>query len=168
MAEDTGFRRNNGLMFTTALALVASLLSVASTADLAVDLNAKGGVVGLIPSARYDVTIANLGPDPITSATVVVELEYRPVFGTASPCVLDIAGKTLTCTFGPLTAGASATMGMHIYLGNVSDRPTVIDATATRTASSPSDPNAANDTDTAPCWYYPLPPQQQWPPPVSC
>jgi hypothetical protein len=99
---------------------------------------------------------------------VVVQLEYRTFAGSTSPCVLDSTGKMLTCTFGSLPAGASATMGMLVYFFGINEQRTQIDATATRTASSPSDPNAANDTDTDSCSYYALPPQQTWPPPVSC
>lgn len=154
-------------MFSTILLLTASLLGpgVAPSADLSVDLDARS--IYLLPGAYYDVTITNHGPDPVTSATVVVALDPRAAGTPTGPCVPDAATDTLTCVFGPVPAGGTATMtSLVAYL--MSGRPSAVDATATRTASTPPDPNAGNDTDLASCWYRgPLMPPMGIPP-LSC
>lgn len=143
-------------MFTTALLLAASLFGAAPTADLAVDLEA-GHETLLLPGARYDVTITNHGPEPIDSATVVVTFEYQTLSSATEPCVHEPTAYTITCTFGPLAAGATATLSRTIYYLGLPwaspSRPTPVNATATRTASTPADPNPANDADTKRCLY---------------
>lgn len=159
-------------MFTTALLLAASLFAAAPTADLAVDIEGRGTY--LVPGARYDVTITNHGPDALQSATVVVKLQYPTTSGSTEPCVLDSAARTITCTFGPLPAGGTATLSKTVYYVGIPapvppTRPVPVDATATRTVSSPADPNAANDTDTEHCWYsgpVGIPPSPY--PPLGC
>jgi hypothetical protein len=152
-----------------ALLLAASLLTASPAADVAVDLNAWATY--LLPGARYDVTITNHGPKPLASATVVVRLAYPTSSGDPQPCVHDPAANTITCTFGPVPAGGSATMSKTVYYYSipVQTPATPVDATATRTASSPADPNPANDVDTKRCWYdfQPgIPPSPY--PPLSC
>lgn len=135
-------------------ALVAALLGVvpqSGSADLSVDLSAQASIV--FNAARYDVTITNNGPDPLGSATVVVRLDETPYpYGTENTCTRDLQKRTLTCVFGALAVGASATMsGSALYpMGGPARR---IYATATRTASTPSDPDPANDVDTESCYY---------------
>lgn len=137
-----------------------------SVADLAVDLEARNTL--LIPGARYEVSITNHGPDPVTSATVVVTLDPRTMRNATAPCVLDADADTLTCTFGQVPAGSTATMTGLVYF-IISGAPAPIDATATRTTSAPADPNAGNDTDTKRCWFQgssvPPPPPS---PPLRC
>lgn len=154
---------------TAALALAASLLGAPpaqQAADLSVDLLARGTL--LLPGARYDVVITNHGPDALESATVVVTLEHQ-VLGTApTACVVDTVARTMTCSFGPLPAGGTATASGYVnYL--ITGPPRQVTATANRTASTPADPNPGNDTDTKSCWYsgppgIPLPPY----PPLWC
>jgi hypothetical protein len=159
-------------VFTTALVLAATLFGAApaqaASADLSVALDAVGAV--LLPGARYDVMVTNHGPDALTSATVVVRLEHPTAPpSTAQPCVLDPTARTLTCAFGAVAAGQSVTLsGWVYYLINGAPRP--VDATATRTASTPPDPNPGNDTATKHCWYNGSPgfPPSPWPPPLSC
>lgn len=154
-----------------ALLLAASVLTAAPTADLAVDLSARGTY--LLPGARYDVTVTNHGPEPLASATVVVALGYQTLSSATEPCVHDPDAYTITCTFGPLAAGATATLSRTVYYLGIPwespSRPTPVDATATRTASIPADPNPANDADTKRCWYWGpsgIPPSTY--PPLSC
>lgn len=139
---------------TAALVLAAGLLGATpaqQTADLSVDLRAQGTLI--LPGARYDVVITNNGPDALESATVVVTLEH-PVLGTApTACVTDTAARTLTCSFGPLPAGGTATASGYVYY-LITGEPRQIVATANRTASTPSDPDPSNDTDTKSCTYH--------------
>lgn len=116
-----------------------------SSADLSVDLTAVTTL--LMPVVDYRVSVTNNGPQPLTSATVVVTLDPRSSITTA-PCVF--ADATLTCSFGPLAPGATATLTNRVYF-DVFYTEATLDATATRTASTPTDPHAGNDTDTARC-----------------
>lgn len=116
-----------------------------SSADLSVDLTAVTAL--LMPVVDYRVSVTNNGPQPLTSATVVVTLDPRSSITTA-PCVF--ADATLTCSFGPLAPGATATLTNRVYFDVLYTEAT-LDATATRTASTPTDPHAGNDTDTARC-----------------
>lgn len=141
-------------MFRTFLvvAVTAALLTsgaradaAPSSADLSVDLTAVTAL--LLPVVDYRVSVTNHGPQPLTSATVVVALDPRSTTTTA-PCVF--ADATLTCSFGPLAPGATATLTNRVYF-DVMYTEATLDATATRTVSTPTDPNAGNDTDTARC-----------------
>ncbi|MFE9747165.1 hypothetical protein ACFYOT_19865 [Saccharothrix saharensis] len=118
-----------------------------SAADLSVDLTAVAGVI--MPVVDYRVSVTNNGPQPLTSATVVVTLDPR-IATTTTPCVH--ANAALTCSFGPLAPGATATLTSRVYFDLFNTAATV-DATATRTASTPTDLNAGNDTDTARCHH---------------
>jgi hypothetical protein len=156
----------------TALMLAASLLTAAPAvdpgADLSVDLDARG--MQILVSVRYSVSVTNHGPDPVTSATVTVQLEY-PGSGAVAPCALPTHTTTMTCTFGTVPVDSTVTATSIIFLSPpapTSGRPVPVNATATRTASTPTDPNAANDADTRTCWFYGLNPPQVWPPPMSC
>ena len=148
--------------------LTASLLTAAPTADLSVDLDAWA--LPFLTGVRYDVSVTNHGPDAVTSATVVVQLEQQPGWGVSPPCALPAGTKTITCTFGAVPVGGTVTVNPAVYyaLNGVPPR-TTINATATRTASTPADPNAANDIDTRACQFHGKnPPQQSWPPEISC
>ncbi|MCC8246120.1 DUF11 domain-containing protein [Saccharothrix luteola] len=114
-------------------------------ADLSVDLTAVAAVV--MPVVDYHVSVTNNGPEPLTSATVVVALDPRSWI-TTTPCAF--ADATLTCSFGSLAPGATTTLVNRVYFAVFNTEATV-DATATRTASTPADPNAGNDADTARC-----------------
>jgi len=118
-----------------------------SSADVSVDLTAVASLIW--PIVDYRVSVTNNGPQPLTSATVVVALDPRSGT-TSSPC--PFANATLTCSFGALAPGATATLTNRIYF-DVFNTAATLDATATRTASTPADPNAANDTDTARCYH---------------
>jgi hypothetical protein len=135
-------------------ALVAGLLSVvpqSGSADLSVDLDAHNTLV--FAGARYDLTVTNNGPDPVESATVVLQFEASPYpTGAPNTCTTDLPARTLTCVFGALAVGESATRSTTVYYsyGGLARQ---IHTTATRTASTPSDPNQANDADTETCYY---------------
>jgi hypothetical protein len=153
---------------TTVLLLAASLFgfvppAVAPSADLSVDLQARSGYI--LPSAYYTVTVTNHGPDAIESATVVVTLPERVLADTRFTCVVDATTQSMTCPFGPLAAGSSATATTLVYYVMGGD-PRNVTATANRTASTPSDPDPGNDTATTTCRYTGpsgIPPSP-WPP----
>lgn len=144
-------------MLTTAALLAATLLGATATAplpsgaDLSVDLHLATTVV-LLPSAQVHLSVTNHGPDPLTSATVVVRFGVDAWAFQPAPCTFDPTADTLTCPFGALPAGATATISTNVHL-LVGGPPLLFDNTATRTASTPADPNGANDTDTHRCYY---------------
>lgn len=136
--------------------------------DLAVGLSAIG--VPVLPGASYTVSITNNGPEPLTSATVVVQLDrHVGLIGTnpPSPCPLNTKAATLTCSFGVLPVGATASLQNTVYYSLRQDRGTLV-ATATRTASVPVDPDSGNDTDSVTCGYWTPGIGNPWPPPVYC
>jgi Domain of unknown function DUF11 len=146
------FPKNGGNVFSAALLVAASLLGPPSaTADIAVDLDAITQPV-LLQISTFDVTVTNHGPDPVTSATVVVQFDARAYPPGTSPCAYDATAKTLTCTFGPLAVGGTATISTTI-LFPTNGPPTTYFNTATRTASTPTDPNSTNDSDQHNCVF---------------
>jgi len=124
-----------------------------ASADLAVGLGATGSL--LISEVFYSVSVTNNGPGALASASVTVRMDPRVGFLTGtSPCTLDKAAATLTCPFGSLPSGATATDKASVYF-YVFMRPFTIKATATRTSSTPADPNNANDSASHDCfWAY--------------
>ena len=138
-----------------------------SGADLAVAIRGQGSV--LLPGARYTVSVTNHGPEALTGATVVVRLDPRVMEpATGQPCPYDAESLTLTCTFGAVAVGATASMYSSVYY-LLRGEPTEVLATATRVASTPADPEPANDSATRRCWYsgyqgFPPPPG----PPMTC
>ena len=144
------------------LAAAAAVVIVASgtaarasseSADLAVGLGATGSL--LISTVSYSVSVTNNGPDALASASVTVRVDSRVSFVTGTtPCVLDKVAATLTCPFGSLPSGATATDKATIYF-SLQTRPFTVKATATLTSSTPADPNNANDSAAHDCfWVY--------------
>jgi uncharacterized protein DUF11 len=119
-------------------------------ADLAIHLTAVGTV--LLPGATYKVSVTNNGPDVLGSAAVVVQLDHRVSMANPSPCSVDLTAATLTCTFSELAAGATATRNTVVWFAGIRT-PANVDATARRVASSPSDPNSANDSESRNCYW---------------
>lgn len=161
-------RRILGIVMVGVLGILAPGSATASTSgnrsgtDIVVGLDAIGSV--LLAGARYDVSITNNGPEALTSATVVVQLDSRSgPSGTPPPCPLDTTTDTLTCTFGPLAVGATATVSNWVFFALPYQTHLTIYATATRTASTPTDPDPSNDSATVPCSYSEAP-GGIWPP----
>lgn len=143
------------LFCVISLAVLGTLPAGADTpsnADLSVNIGGFGNL--LLPGARYNVAITNNGPAALTSATVVVQLDSRATSANAQPCPFDPVTDTLTCSFGPLAAGSTAILNPSVLFLGAATRTTFY-ATATRTASTPTDPNTTNDSDTSECWYDP-------------
>jgi len=132
----------------TALGGAPSAAAVEPGADLAVGLDATASPI--LPMIHYDVVVTNRGPNTLSSATVMVQLDPRVGAPPPGPCLFDRPTSTLTCSYAGLAAGATGSIRFTAYfsLGYVT---TTIRAAATRTASTPADPNGANDSDTATC-----------------
>lgn len=154
-ANLAGLRRRIVIALVTAVLAVFGVSTASAGADSSADLEVTLSSVAslLMPSAFYAVTITNHGPGALDSATVTVRLDLRAWSTLGSTvCPLDRTTSTLTCTFGAVPAGASASLKPHVYY-NIKERFATLQATATRTASTPADPNATNDSDPTTCWY---------------
>ncbi|HEX8099607.1 MAG TPA: hypothetical protein VF660_05325 [Actinomycetota bacterium] len=95
----------------------------------------------------YTITVGNNGPDAATGATVEDDLPAAVKFVSVSPSQGSCtrAMRIVTCSLGTLAAGQGATVTIVV-------KPTTkgsITNLATVSASSPADPNAANNTATA-------------------
>ncbi len=139
-----------------------------SQADLAVGLNASE-VLLLTRTVKYDVSVTNNGPASLGSATVTVQLPVYAFASSGKACSFDSGNDTLSCPFVDLAPGATATVTAWIPYSVPHKGVTPLPATATLTASTPADPNAANDSDEANCYHIPsdgplVPP----PPQVFC
>nr|AXL05731.1 hypothetical protein [uncultured bacterium] len=121
-------------------------------ADLSVGLDAVG--VRLLSGARYTISVTNRAQQAVSSATVVVQLDPRSpwVVDQQPPCPLDPATDTLTCTFGPLAAGATSSRTTWVVF-DLPRASTEVHATATLVASTPPDTNAANNSDSVVCHH---------------
>ncbi|MFI1014777.1 hypothetical protein [Streptomyces sp. NPDC020965] len=117
-------------------------------ADLAVDVTAQPHLGILTPYLTYTLTAHNTGPGAVTSATVTATLPPG-ASATGLPTGCTTATGTVTCTYGAIANGTSAAKSFRLPLHLLSLGHVTI--TGTRTASTPADPNPANDTDSATC-----------------
>ncbi|MET0602866.1 MAG: hypothetical protein ABW167_12835 [Baekduia sp.] len=121
---------------------------VAPSADLSVSLDARAPLLG--SWVVYKATATNNGPEATSSATVSTQLSARALsLAPGSPCTFLSAAHQVSCPVEPMASGASRqiTFAVNYSLFGSGSLP----ATATRIASSPVDPNATNDADTANC-----------------
>jgi hypothetical protein len=135
---------------TIAMAVPAAAApeTASGSADLAIVLSVPPGLhVGSVP---YVVGINNLGPDTATSITVTVQLPRQVVSATGPRCIYNRSTDIATCTVGPVIGESAVLWELDARFGalSVGVHPAT---TATRTASSPADPNPANDSRTVRC-----------------
>ncbi|WP_318307657.1 DUF11 domain-containing protein [Amycolatopsis solani] len=119
-----------------------------SQADVKVALAATGHG-GLNARIDYTVTVTNTGPGAATGIRVVATYPPGLSFGSGTGCARVGTTRTVNCDVASLASGASATTkfsanGGLLALGSYT-------TTAQRTASSPSDPNPANDSASKTC-----------------
>jgi hypothetical protein len=135
------------------LAATPATADARSGTDLAVGLDAVGSL--LLSGAHYTVSVTNNGPQALTSATVVVQLDPRGPFAVGRPpaCPVNTATATMTCSFGPVATGATSSLTTWV-LFNLPQAPTEVDATATLAASNPADTTPANNSASAECHHH--------------
>jgi YVTN family beta-propeller protein len=121
--------------------------TVPPAADIAVTLAATPVPALLGAHIDYTLTIADQGPGAVGSSTVTVTVP-NSIKATTSDCTAT-AGK-VTCTTGAVANGAKATRHFTVPVGLLSIN-LPYSVTATRTASSPTDPNPADDHATRTC-----------------
>ncbi|MGB3441417.1 MAG: hypothetical protein WBA97_21920, partial [Actinophytocola sp.] len=119
-------------------------------ADL--DINLTAATVFLQPSRiDYTVTATNDGPDALTSATVVTAVPSSTSSVTnLGPCSYNNTLKQVSCPVGALANNSSTNFTFRATISGLTIG-LPLNAAAQRTASTPDDPNPANDTDTANC-----------------
>lgn len=123
-------------------------IAAPAAADIGVKVAAQPHLGILVPSLRYTATVTNNGPGAVTAVTLTVTLPAGKTATSLSTGCTSSPG-TVTCTYGAIANGAHATSAFNLPIGilNIGQ----VNVTATRTASTPTDNNAANNSDSATC-----------------
>src|SRR5437660_333399 len=136
-AEDTNAANNTATAMTT----------VQRLADLAITKTGPG-TAAAGTDITYTVTVTNNGPSTSSGGTVTDTLPAGTTFAGASSGCSQTTPNVVTCSFGTLAPGASATFSIGAPINPATHA--LHTAPATVTASSPAeDTNAANNTATA-------------------
>ncbi|MET9269029.1 hypothetical protein [Kribbella sp. NPDC003557] len=116
-------------------------------ADVSVALSAS---VQMVRTARitYTITVKNNGPNPATGVRVVATAPAATAY-YASTCTRVGTTRSVNCDFATLASGETVTRTLTANTGMLTAG--TLTATAQRTASSPTDPVAANDKATRSC-----------------
>ncbi|MFC0115286.1 DUF11 domain-containing protein [Kibdelosporangium aridum] len=122
-------------------------LTVFNQADVAVGVTATPKQSLLVPKIDVTVRVTNKGPGKLRSAEVRGGLTRGLAANAGTNCT---GGSVPVCTFGELAPGASATGTFSVPIGLLYIG-LPYQFSATRTASSPNDPNSANDSATTTC-----------------
>ena len=123
-------------------------IAVAPSADLDVSLSAWAPVLG--SRVVYKVTAINNGPEAVSAATIDTQLSARALsLSAGSPCALSSSLHQVSCPVGALPRSSSSHITFAVNYSLFGNSP--LPATAMRTVSSPLDPNASNDADSANC-----------------
>jgi hypothetical protein len=118
-------------------------------ADLGVALHASAPLL-LSNHIKYKVAVKNNGPAEATSATIETQLASAATSIASTTCTFNSTTHKATCPFGPIADGATSEQTLTAYFPILTIG-LPLKATATRTASTPEDPNPANDSSTASC-----------------
>ncbi|WP_248958879.1 hypothetical protein [Sphaerisporangium perillae] len=123
------------------------VLTIVSEADAAVSLTATPRLALLVPKIEFTVRVTDNGPGVLRHATVTTPL---PAGLSAVSGDCGTGSGTVTCTIGQVGLGATVTRKFSVPVGllNIGVPYTF---TATRTASDPADPVAANDAGQVRC-----------------
>lgn len=122
-------------------------LTVITEADVAVGITATPKFGLLVPKLEVTVRVTNNGPGTLRSAEIRGSMTQGLNASAGSKCSGD---ANPVCTFGELAAGASTTGKFTIPLGLLHiGLPFQI--SAAKTASSPTDPHAGNNSASTTC-----------------
>ncbi|WP_086679196.1 DUF11 domain-containing protein [Amycolatopsis pretoriensis] len=127
---------------------VMTIADPATQADVKVGLAATGHG-GLNARIDYTVTVTNNGPAAASGIRVVATYASGLSYASGTGCARAGSTRNVNCDVASLAPGASATAkfsvnGGLLALGSYT-------TTAVRTASSPADPNGANDSASKTC-----------------
>ncbi len=123
--------------------------TVTAAADLAVTVTDAPDPAQLGQPLRYTIVVTNYGPSPASGVTLTVLLPKNAGYSFATTqqgkCTAKPSKSTVTCSIGTMVAGASVTVIIEV-------KPTAkgqLVTTASVKATSPADPNQANNAATA-------------------
>ncbi|HEY7726395.1 MAG TPA: FG-GAP-like repeat-containing protein [Anaeromyxobacteraceae bacterium] len=113
-------------------------------ADLAVSLSGAPSPVHVAEALTWTIAVSNLGPDAAAGVTVRDPLRLGATYLSASPSQGSCAqaGGAVTCSLGPLAAGASATVAVRVT--PVGPGPGAVWNTASSTSAT-VDPDTADN-----------------------
>jgi uncharacterized repeat protein (TIGR01451 family) len=121
--------------------------STGPSADISVTKNVDDASPNEGATITYTITVTDNGPDDATGVEVTDLLPSGVTYVSDDGGVSYVSG-TGVWTVGSLTATSSDTLNIMATV-DTATAGTTITNTATRTASSPNDPTATNDSDTA-------------------
>jgi uncharacterized repeat protein (TIGR01451 family) len=123
-------------------------LTINAKADIAVGLSGKAQKTGLLSlQLNFTVTVTNNGPAAVRSAKVTASVPLG-LRANSTSCTTSNGGAV--CSFGTVPAGGRATATFSVPAGLL-DIGLPFTFSAQRTSSSPTDPNAANDSASTTC-----------------
>jgi hypothetical protein len=123
-------------------------LTVNALADLGVTLTGKPNPGLLSMTLDFTVKVTNSGPGRAAGATYTATATSGLDISSTSTCKGH--NNTATCTFGAIPAGGSATAKFSVPIGLL-DIGLPFTFHVTRTTSTPTDPNPANDSSSTSC-----------------
>jgi uncharacterized repeat protein (TIGR01451 family) len=125
-------------------------ITVQNKSDLLVTTKSNLTVVNFGGTLVYTVTVTNQGPFQASAVTVVDPIPAQSIFlsmnsgGASCTAPPPAQGGTVTCNFGNMASGASATVSFTV---RISIPPVPASVTNTAVVSSPNfDPNPANNS----------------------
>jgi uncharacterized repeat protein (TIGR01451 family) len=122
--------------------VLAPLNIVAPGSDIAVTKSVNNANPAVSTNVTFTITAQNLGADPATSVVVTDVLPAGLTFVSASPSQGTYTAGSGLWNLGALAFGATATLQITATVTGS----TPVTNTATRTVTTPADPNPANDT----------------------
>jgi len=124
---------------------LAPLNIVGPGADIGIAKSVSNATPAVGANVTFTVTARNNGADPATSVQVTDLVPAGLTFVSAAPSQGVYTPGTGIWNVGPLAFGATATLQLTVKV----NRTTPVTNTATRTGTTPADPNPANDTATS-------------------
>ena len=120
--------------------------TVSTSADLTMTKTDAPDPVTAGTQLTYTLTVTNNGPSDAIGVTITDPLSAGTTFASAAPGCTNASG-TVTCTVGPLAAGATATRAITVTV-----QPTVVDGTlltnTATVAAATTDPDPTDNTAT--------------------
>ncbi|OLB85806.1 MAG: hypothetical protein AUI15_32100 [Actinobacteria bacterium 13_2_20CM_2_66_6] len=122
--------------------MLAPLNIVASAADIGVTKSVSDPTPAVGTNVTFTVTAHNAGPNPTASLQITDAVPAGLTFVSANPSQGTYNAGSGIWDVGALAVGSSATLQLVVTVNGT----TPVVNTATRTTSSPVDPNPANDS----------------------
>ncbi|MEC3975237.1 hypothetical protein [Amycolatopsis sp. H20-H5] len=127
---------------------VLTVTGASLNADVGVSLNASAS--GLLSSTvDYTIRVTNSGPATATGIHLVATYAAGLQFSHSADCTRVGSTRTVSCDVASLASGGSKTL--RFSAGAVLLTVGSLSTTVVRQASSPTDPNASNDSATKTC-----------------